>query len=218
MANGQYTIPGELAEPEQTAVFSTQLDVLHYTPQSQPEAYHAVQEALSQFEPQPSNLEAEHSVFDSFKPMSERLVSYRNTAVAIEQNHRPWLKAAKALIITPKPVLAELVEKESIILGRLVQKQSPDQENRVWVHEGDLYYGFRNKKKNILLKDTTVRYQFHKEMPEKLLGGRAVGFANGELENLSQLIPLIEPTLLHEMYPVDEALADLKKDDFRLAA
>jgi hypothetical protein len=138
----------------------------------------------------------------------------------MEEKKQPWLKAAKALIITPKPILAELIEKESVILGKLVQKESPDQENRVWVLEGDLFYGFsaKDKKKNISLDQTTVRYLFNEEYVTKLFFGKSVPFVNGELENLAQLIPLIEPTLLHELYTVDEALEELKKEDFRLAA
>jgi hypothetical protein len=220
MANGQYSIPGTLAEPEQPAVFSSQFDVLQYTPESQPAAYGAVYDMLTQFETQPPTPEVKQSVFSSFKPMSERLVSYRNTAIAMEEKKQPWLKAAKALIITPKPILAELIEEESVILGKLVQKESPDQENRVWVLEGDLFYGFsaKDKKKNISLDQTTVRYLFNEEYVTKLFFGKSVPFVNGELENLAQLIPLIEPTLLHELYTVDEALEELKKEDFRLAA
>lgn len=219
MAHGQYVIPGTPIEPEQLAPFSTQLDVLQYTPESQPAAYEAVYDNLKQFEVQQPSPELKESVFGSFKSMSERLDSYRNTAVAMEEMNRPWLKAAKALIINPKPLLAELIEKESIILGKLVQKQNPNQENRVWVHEGELFYGFADKKNNILLDDTTVHYQFDEHGAAwKSFQGNHVPFVSGEYENLARLIPLIEPTLLDGPYTVDGALEDLKKDDFRLAA
>lgn len=194
MANGQYTIPQNAEQPQSAAVFSSQLDVLQYTPESQPQA------------------------FASLKTISERLDSYRTTAVAIEQKNRPWLKAATAFIITPKPILAELIEKESIVIGKLVQKQYSEQQNRVWVQDGDLFYGYVDKKNNISLHQTTIHYEFDNNEPKKSFQGKRVPFVAGESDNLAQLIPLIEPTVLHELYTVDEALQELKKEDFRLAA
>ena len=86
MANGQYSIPGGLFEAEQAAAFSAQLDAEQYTPESHPEAYDAVAVIQTTAEQRPITQETVPSGFGLLKPLSDRLDSYRSTAVAIEEN------------------------------------------------------------------------------------------------------------------------------------
>lgn len=213
MANGQYTIPEAFRKPEpqpelqqqpepnyeaqQSAVFSARLDAQQSTPENQPLA------------------------FSSVGQLSNRLESYQTTVIALEAKRFAWLKAAKALMITPKPMRAELIEKESVIVGSLVRRQAPSQENRIWVHDGDLFYGYADRKHGILLQDTTVRYQFSDEYLEgvmKSFQAKIVPLASGEKENVAAVLGIYESAVVEELYPIDATLMDLKKEDLELAA
>ena len=227
MANGQYSIPEAFQEsaPEpsheaqQTEVSSIQPNTQPHTPETQAAPY-LIQMDAQQYGPEILQSPVA-SIKELTEQLSDRLDSYRSTAEVLERNNRPWLKAAKALIISPKPVLAELIEKESIIIGKLVQKQSPSQENRIWIHDRELFYGYIDRKNHITLEATTVRYYFNAHNRFiKLFNGKDLPFVPGEIENLAGLLPVIEHSVMHELYPIDEAIDELvhDEDDFKLAA
>lgn len=206
MANGQFNTPDSFRGPaseyqetpsfeaQQTAPYLIQMDAQQYGPEVLQSPVASIKELTYQ--------------------LSDRLDSYRGTAEVLEQKHRPWLKAAKGLIIAPKPMLAELIEKESVIIGRLVQKQDPYDENRIWIDKHELFYGFINRKKHISLEDTTVRYYFNDyNRFIKLFNGKDIPFVQGEIENLAGLLPMIEHSVMHELYPIDEAIDDLMHEE-----
>jgi len=206
MANGQFNIPDSFRDS---------------TPERQNSPSYETQQVapyLIQMDAQRNGPEVLQSPVASIKELtdqlSDRLDSYRSTAEVLEQSKRPWLKAAKGLIIAPKPILAELIEKESIIIGKLVQKQGPHQENRIWIQNRELFYGFIDKKNHISLDKTTVRYYFNAHNRYiKLFNGKDIPFVQGEIENLAGLLPMIEHSVMHELYPLDEAIDDLMHDD-----
>jgi len=206
MSNGQFNIPDSFRGPtpelqntpsyetQQVAPYLIQMDAQHYGPEVLQTPVASIKELTDQ--------------------LSDRLDSYRATAEVLERRNRPWLKAAKGLIIAPKPMLAELIEKESIIIGKLVQKQGPHQENRIWIQNRELFYGFVDKKNHITLEETTVRYYFNMHNRYiKLFNGKDIPFVRGEIENLAGLLPMIEHSVMHELYPIDEAIDDLVHDE-----
>jgi hypothetical protein len=201
MANAQYSIPESFLnsepapsfEAQQADAFSAQLDAQHYTPESMPSTYGFV------------------------KDVSARLNSYRNTQIALEEKQHRKLKAVKALVITPKPVLAELIEKESVIGGKMFAKPAENIENRFWEQNGGFYYGYTDGK-NIKLEDTVLHYEFSDETIEKLYQGRSIPLVPHEDENVIKSILTFEQQVMHELYPFDEVIQELSKDDFGLAA
>jgi hypothetical protein len=201
MANAQYSIPESFLNPEpapsfeaqQADTFSAQLDAQYYTPEAMPSTYGYVKEVCA------------------------RLNSYRNTQIALEEKRHKKLKAVKALVMTPKPVLAELIEKESVIGGKMFAKPAENIENRFWEQDGGFYYGFTDGK-NIKLEDTVIHYEFSDEAIEKLYQGRPVPLVPHEEENITEAIMTFEQRVMHELYPFDEVIQELSKDDFGLAA
>lgn len=191
MANGQFVISGIHAEAEQAPVVP---DVQQqFTPEVQPAPYTFV------------------------KDIEARLESYRETAVAIEGTKHKWLKSVKSIVLTPKPVIAELIEKESKIGGRLFQKQEPTHDLRFWEKDGGWYCGYSDGA-NVKLEDSTIHYEFTHDTVEKLYQGRPTPFVPNEKENLIHATQAFEQAVVHELYPLDETLQELKKDDFGLAA
>jgi hypothetical protein len=208
MANGQYTIPESLraSEPE---VFSDQpVEAIEV----QQTADVAPQPEIQSYAPelQPSN-------FTLVSQIKARLDSYRDTAITIEESKHKWLKSMKALVLTPKPISAELTEKESIIGGRIFQKPDSKLDVRFWEKDGGWFYGYTDGK-NIKLEDTTIHYEFGPNGVEKLYQGRSVPFVPGEEAHLILAIQTFEHNVVHELYPIDDVLQELKKDDLGLAA
>jgi len=193
MANGQFVISGIHAEAEQAPVISVEPITQQYTPETQPATYAFVK-----------NIEA-------------RLESYRETAVAIEETKHKWLKSVKAIVLTPKPVIAELIEKESKIGGRLFQKQDPSHDLRFWEKDGGWYCGYSDGGQ-VKLEDSTIHYEFTQETVEKLYQGRPLPFVPYEKENLLHATQAFEHAVVHELYPIDETLQELKNDDLPFAA
>jgi hypothetical protein len=201
MANGQFTIPESqpttpvepIYEAQQTAAFSARMDARQYTPETQPTAYHFVKE------------------------IEARLESYRASAIAIEESKHKWLRSVKSLIITPKPIMAELIESESKIGGMLFQKQYPHHDIRFWEKDGGWFCGYSDGAK-VKLEDTTIHYDFTDTAIQKMYQGRTLPMVPGEESNLLNAVREFEHAVVHELYPFDEALLELKKDDDRLAA
>jgi hypothetical protein len=201
MANGQFIIPEtppELTsaptyETQQTETFSAQLDAQRYTPETQPGMYHFVKE------------------------IEARLESYRETAVAIEESKHKWLRSMKSLIITPKPILPELIESESKIGGMLFQRQHPSHDIRFWEKDGGWFCGYSDGA-NVKLEDSTIHYEFSDTNIEKMYRAKTVPFVPGEESNLLKAVKEFEHAVVHELYPFDDALLELKKDDVDLAA
>jgi len=217
MADAQFAIPEAFRKPEpqpqpeqtyeaqQTAAFSAYLDSKQYTPETQPQAYHFVKE------------------------IEDRIDSYRYTAIEIEEAKRPWLRSLKSLVIAPKPLLSEFIERESIIGGQLLQKVDAAHDLRLWYATKDWFFGWSDGKV-VMMVDSAVRYQFTDEQVYKSYQGRPIPFTEGEEARLLSVIPSYEAAVRHILYPFDDALIELnsksdydfddlaKKDDFDLAA
>jgi hypothetical protein len=202
MANGQYTIPGAFQEPtpqlsseaEQFAGSSTRPATEQRTPETQPAPFHFIKE------------------------IENRLDSYRYTAIEIEEAKRPWMKSIKSLILAPKPIMAELIEKESKIGGRILQKQDPAHDLRFWSESHEWFFGWSDGK-NVSIVDSAVHYQVSDFNIQKSYQGRVVPFTPGEDMYFVNAVQAYEHAVMHELYPFDEALVELSaKDDYDLAA
>jgi hypothetical protein len=171
--------------------------------------------------PQPDVLisapELQPTPYGFIKAIEGRLDSYRETALAIEDTKRPWLRSMKSLVLTPKPPLAELIEKESIIGGRLFQKQEETHDLRFWCEGREWFFGY-NSGKDVSIVDTTVHYAVSDDSIEKLYQGRVAPLTPGEHEHFVEAVQKYETAVVHELYPFDEVIQELSKDDFRLAA
>jgi|GEM_PF-6562450 len=215
MANGQFTIPEAFRQPapepdrnyeaQQTEAFSVQPDIQQSTPETHPTPFHFIKE------------------------IEDRLDSYRYTAIEIEEAKRPWLKSMKSLILAPKPIMAELIEKESIIGGQLLQKIDSHHELRFWSEGHEWFFGWTDGK-GVTITNSAVHYQVTDSHIQKSYQGRIVPFAPGEEEYFINAVQAYEHAVMHELYPFDEALIELmaksdyniddlaNKDDFDLAA
>jgi len=213
MANGQYNIPEAFRqpapepyfEPQQTESFSGQPDIQQPTPETRPTPFHFIKE------------------------IEDRLDSYRYTAIEIEESKRPWLKSMKSLILAPKPIMAELIEKESKIGGRLLQKQESSHELRFWSEGHEWFFGWTDGK-GVTITDSAVHYQVTDTYIQKSYQGHVVPFSPGEEEYFINAVQAYEHAVMHELYPFDEALVELmakndysfddlaKNDDINLAA
>ncbi|MDB5162832.1 MAG: hypothetical protein JWO54_764 [Candidatus Saccharibacteria bacterium] len=209
MANEQYTIPDGLFEAEPTADFSEQPEI----------------QEVQQYTPEPQS--THFNAYEYQQELKSRLYAGRQTAIAMEENKHKILKAAKAIIIKPKPILAELIEAESKIGGRpwkIIEikrkeksKKAEEMDYRLWEEKGGWFFGYTNGK-DIKLEDTTIHYIFKPDSIEKRFHGRTFPMNDGEERTLIQAIQLFDDAVMEELYPIDQALSDLKKDDFRLAA
>lgn len=163
---------------------------------------------VQSLEPQQYTPEAQPAVFAFIKDINGRLESYRDTAVAIEEAKRPWLKSMKSLVLTPKPYRAELIDRESVIGGRRFQKQDPEHDVRFWEEGGEWFFGYSDGK-GVTLNDSTIHYEIYDDHIKKSYQGRVVPFANGELEVFTQAVQSYEHDVVHELYPFDEAIQEL---------
>ena len=82
---------------------------------------------------------------------------------------------------------------------------------------GEWFFGYIDGK-NIKLTDSTIHYEIFDDHIKKSYRGAIIPFAPGELEILLQAIQSYEHDVVHELYPLDETIQELKKDDFGLAA
>jgi len=210
MANGQYTIPEAFRKPEpqpelqpqpqpnyeaqQAAAFSARLDTQQYTPETHLQPFRFIKE------------------------IEDRLDSYRYTAIEIAEAKRPWLRSMKSLILAPKPLMAEYIEKESKIGGHLLQKQDTSHELRFWSEGHEWFFGWSDGK-DVSIVDSAVHYQVTDSYIQKSYQGRIVPFASGEEEYFTNAVQAYEHAVRHELYPFDDALVELTaKEDFKLAA
>jgi len=217
MADAQFAIPEAFRHPEpqpqpeqnyearQAAAFSARLDTQQYTPETHPKPFHFIKE------------------------IENRLDSYRYTAIEIEDAKRPWLRSMKSMIIAPKPLMAEFIDKEAAIGGRLLQKQDASHDLRFW-SEGHEWFFSWSDGKGVTMVDSAVHYQVSDINIQKSYQGHIVPFTPGEEAYFVNAVQAYEHAVRHELYPFDDALVELnsksdydfddlaKKDDFDLAA
>jgi hypothetical protein len=208
MVHGQYTIPEGFIEP----VIQPQVEI------QQPEVVPPQPEVLPHTEAPQVSPEINVGPFRFIKDIEDRLDSYRFTAIEIEEAKRPWLKSIKSMVISPKPLLAELIDKESKIGGRLLQKQDQTHNLEFWSEGHEWFFGWSDGK-NKKIENTTVHYQVTDSFIQKSYQGRIVPFTPGEETYFINAVQAYENAVRHELYPFDEALVELSaKDDFGLAA
>ena len=203
MADAHFNIPDtfrgpssqEEAQPQPTyeaqhaAAFSARLDAQHYTAETQPAPFHFIKE------------------------IEDRLDSYRYTAIEIEEAKRPWLKSMKSLILAPKPLMAEFIEKESKIGGHILQKQDPAHDLRFWSEGHEWFFGWSDGK-GVSISNSAVHYQVSDFSIQKSYQGRVVPFTVGEDTYFINAVQAYENAVRHELYPFDDAIVELNtKDD-----
>lgn len=110
---------------------------------------------------------------------------------------------------TTQPTLHDkLVEAESIIGGKLFAKPAGVLEQRFWYHQGDWFYETRDA-----VGPMVARYQLVNGQAHKLVEGKLVHFADGELDNLHQMIQLYRDRVYTQLYA-----PQAPQNDFGLAA
>lgn len=102
---------------------------------------------------------------------------------------------------------AKLVNKESAIGGALRPLPQGASSQRFWYHKGDWFYGLQDQKGSMY-----SRYQFSHHSVDKLVGGLPVSFADGEVENLENMVNEYHVRVSEELYK------NHSKQDFDLAA
>jgi len=98
-----------------------------------------------------------------------------------------------------------LVEIESAIGGTLFKKPAGVLEQRFWYHEGDWFYETRD-----ITGPMVARYQFKDGQAHKIVAGKPVAFAAGEIENLHKMIQVYHDQVYTQLYS--------KQNDVSLAA
>jgi len=96
---------------------------------------------------------------------------------------------------TPASLQAKLVEAESVIGGDLFPKPAGVIKQRFWYHEGDWFYETVDATGPMV-----ARYQFVNGAAHKLVDGKPVAFAEGEIENLQKIIQLYHDRVYKELY------------------
>jgi len=96
---------------------------------------------------------------------------------------------------TPESLEAKLVEAESAIGGNLFPKPAGVTKQRFWYHKGDWFYETHDA-----VGPMVARYQFRNGMAHKLVNGRPIAFADGELQNLRKIIQLYHDRVYKELY------------------
>ncbi len=155
----------------------------------------------------------------------ERLVeSYRESATEKSIPKTRIEKIISFVMPNPEPLLVRLVEKESEIGGKLIEKLSTQDANslfsrhRLWYHDANWYYENHDQH-----GPAVVRYQVTDTSMHKLKNGLEYGFDDGEQESLLILMQQYPEEIRRSLYFVDDVLAelnyeDLNKNDFDLAA
>jgi len=120
----------------------------------------------------------------------------------------------KSLILAPKPLMAELIEKESKIGGRILQKQDPTHDLRFWSDGREWFFGWSDGK-GVSIVDSAVHYQVSDFNIQKSYQGRVVPFTPGEDTYFINAVQAYEHAVRHQLYPFDDALIELTaKDEF----
>jgi len=97
--------------------------------------------------------------------------------------------------MTPQALYAKLVEAESEIGGDLLPKPAGVIKQRFWYHKGDWFYETQDATGTMV-----ARYQFLDGKAHKLVGGKPVAFAEGEIKNLRKIIQMYHDRVYEELY------------------
>lgn len=89
----------------------------------------------------------------------------------------------------------KLVEAESVIGGTLFKKAVGISQQRFWYHQGDWFYETHDA-----VGPMVARYQFVNGQAHKLVEGKLVHFADGELDNLHRMIQLYHDCVYTQLY------------------
>ena len=218
MANGQYTIPGGFSEPAPQPITQTQQTESPFVqPVAQPETPLFVEPIVAA--EQLATPERTYGRYHFVKETEDHLDSYRYTAIEIEEaKPKGLLAAAKLLMMTPKPAMSDLIEKEKEIGGRLLKKENQTHELGFWSDHHEWFFWWDDGKTKDP-ENSTIHYQVFEDFIIKSFQGRVAPFADGEEARFLSAVTAYENAVRHELYPFDEALVELSsKDDFNVAA
>lgn len=203
---------------QQVAAFNARLDAQQYAKQAAI-AFAAQAEAARIPEPQPvmsepvyvSRPERNMSYAPNYeiKEVENKLDSAHETALAIEAKSHPWLKTVKSFVLAPKPPLAQMIEKEGVTGGMLINKLMAEQGMTSHVqyrffcenHEWFLYPAND--------PDSAVHYQVTDTEIRKSYRGHLVPLDPGEDVTLRRLAPAYYQAVIEEHYPFEAILTEL---------
>lgn len=208
MAYDQFQIPSTSEQsPAQHTSEATQplldalriADALHYTPETQPEAFRYIKE------------------------IEARIDSYRETAVAVEAR-RLTLPATLRYLMSgavgyTKSPLEKVIDKEAVVGGGIFQRPPHVVSQRFWYQgqhngKGEWYYEAIDTAK----QETILHFQTTPTAIEKLVKGASAPFTPGEAEIISLAPTLYERAVLDTLYPIDAVLQDDDENKMGTAA
>ncbi|MDB5179377.1 MAG: hypothetical protein JWN12_9 [Candidatus Saccharibacteria bacterium] len=88
-----------------------------------------------------------------------------------------------------------LVEIESVIGGNLFPKPAGVTKQRFWYHQGDWFYETHDA-----VGPMVARYQFANGQAHKLVDGKPIAFAEGEIDNLHKMIQRYRDEVYAQLY------------------
>jgi hypothetical protein len=109
-----------------------------------------------------------------------------------------WTRHLTLVTKQPQSLERRLVDVESTIGGRVLQKPNGIISQRFWFHGGDWFYEATDAQ-----GASSVRYHVSDDRIFKLVGGRAIAFSEAEAKHLLQIIPLYFNGICTDLYEKD---------------
>lgn len=199
MVNNVFGIPGQVGEGPLQDVMRV-ADAVQYTPETQPGA------------------------FQFFKERENRIFSYRDAAVALNQERNKGVLSAFGWL-RPSMQLADLIKLESEIGGELYGKGfGKEQGWRFWLDHkgtspyvtqnniGDWYFTQPVQLADGKMSEVILHYATQPTEVVKLHNGKPYPLSIAELETFCQLVERYEEAVRRELYPIDDSIHDLENE------
>lgn len=152
----------------------------------------------------------------NIKEIENKIVENRKVQIAIDQKHGQWLKATKALFITPKPAEAVYIEKEFVIGGNIVAEifaklgiQTAAEYRFGYTGQEDDKWILYTLEKDGSSVENSVSYIFTDDEFKKFFRGHRVPSGEGESHTVTTIIPEYQKRVVEKLYPTEQALVDL---------
>lgn len=109
-----------------------------------------------------------------------------------------WTKHLSLVVKQTGSIESRLVEIESQIGGRVLQRPAHVVSQRFWFHGGDWFYESSDGQSSLF-----ARYHISDDRIYKLVQGKAIAFSEAEANHLLQIIPLYFQAVCRDLYEKD---------------